>query len=156
MCGLDLTARDTVSGPPPVRLVVQQLYKSGPDPSGGPVPARGGQTPRKPHVPRRLLHGSGPDPLRRSGAATWGPDLLRPRLLGSAAEVRTPYSPGKGSGPATWCPGGHSQAGPAVWPVAASLPWYASPTTALNATAARAEAAYGPPLTPRASPLTLR
>jgi hypothetical protein len=133
--GLDLTAGDTVSGPPP----------------------------RAPDGPATLQ--VRPGLLRGSGATTRGPDSRKTRTFRAASGARTPFPPGRsptrhvvprqasgartplpsgeGVRPATWCPGGYSQAGPAACPEAASLPRYTSPTAALNARAARAKAAHG-------------
>ena len=65
MCGLDLTAGDTISGPPPR--------------------APGGSA---------FLQVR-PGLLQRSGATTQGPDPRKPRTLRTASGARTPFSPGR-------------------------------------------------------------
>jgi hypothetical protein len=159
MYGLDLTARVSVSGPPPCAPVGPAALQVGPgplqgsgaatwrprpDPSGGPEQSHGKETPAR-HARTRQPRGLGP-PFLQEGVrpATWHP--------GGPRGPGPPIPSGEGVRPATWCPGGHNQAGPDACPVAARLLRYTSPTTALNATAARAEAAYGLSAVMRAEP----
>src|SRR5579883_2857719 len=120
---LDLTARDTVSGPPPCAphgLATLQVRPGPPWGSGATTRVR---TPASHACPGRP-RGPGPPffPWEGVRPATWRPG--RPRGLG-------PSFPWEGVRPATWHPGGHNQAGPATCPVAARLPRHTSPTTAL-------------------------
>jgi hypothetical protein len=133
MNGLDLTAGDTVSGPPPRAPVGPAALQVGPGPLRGSGAATWRRTPARyarsgqPRGSGLPSPGEGSDPPHGTLASRGGPDSL----------------PREGVRPTTWRPGGCGQAGTATCPKAASLPWYASPTTALNAKAARAEAAHG-------------